>query len=72
MARSRRAAINIVAAFERAAELNVLRGSLHPDLREWTEQSYLVARERLICHLTNQPVHHLRLPPQPVIDYSKD
>ncbi len=69
--KSQRQAAKVVADFEIWCRRDEMRGSEHPDLRDWVHDCYLVARRRLRSWIAFGTPSREKMPPQPEIDYDR-
>lgn len=67
-----------LAHFEKWVRMHEMKGSYHPDLRDWIDECYRIARLRMLAELW--PVwpdvgldlaKGLKMPPKPEIDYDR-
>lgn len=71
MPMSRRQASSLIRHFESYVRQDEERGAGHPDLMEWHQERYEIARERLIQHMMGNPLAAaaMRMPEQPHVEY---
>ncbi len=66
-----RSAAQKVTMFERWVRLHEIKGAMHPDLHEWIEECYAIARERMVRTLTGDSRPTRYMPRQPRVEYDR-